>query len=68
MGIKVDEWGNVWDANDHEHKRPVQPHPELETAKQKCGCGEFFVFRARSPQGAFEWRCACDRVYPGLHH
>jgi hypothetical protein len=68
MGIKVDNWGNVWDEDDTERKRPAWPHPELEETKQRCPCGEAFVFRERRQDGEFEWRCACDKVFPGLHH
>lgn len=68
MGIKVDQWGNVWDAADTERTRPVQPHVELEPEKARCGCVEYYVYRTQNPQGDFEWKCACGKVYPGLHH
>lgn len=68
MGIKVDQWGNVWDEDDTERTKPAWPHPELETEKQKCGCAEFYVYRTTTPRQEFEWRCACGKTYPGLHH
>jgi hypothetical protein len=73
MGIKVDTWGNVWDEDDTEKLRPAWPHPELDEDKARCPCKEAYVFRVRKPGGDpmggdFEWRCACGKTFPGLHH
>lgn len=68
MGIKVDQWGNVWDDADAQRLRPAWPHPELDEDKARSPCCRSFVFRAQTPRGDFEWRCGCGRVFPGLHH
>jgi hypothetical protein len=68
MGIKVDQWGNVWDEDDDERKFPVWPHPELTSRKAKCPECSHFVFRTRLKNGEFEWRCGCGKTFPGLHH
>jgi|JI10StandDraft_1071094.scaffolds.fasta_scaffold2248058_1 hypothetical protein len=68
MGIKVDRWGNVWNEDDTEHLRPAWPHPELLASQARCPCVKEYVFRTQTPQGEFEWRCACGKVFPGLHH
>ncbi len=68
MDIKVDEWGNVWAADDTVRKHPVWPHPELEDHKARCPeCGHY-VWRDRGPDGSFLWRCGCGQTFPGLHH
>ena len=68
MGIKVDTWGNVWDEDDTERRHPLWPHPELTDDKASCpACGKF-VYRARTKDEGFEWRCGCGRTFPGLHH
>lgn len=68
MGIKVDEWGNVWDENDTERQRPVWPHPELEPDVARCPACKSYVFRTRERDGSFLWRCGCGKTFPGLHH
>ena len=68
MSIKVDEWGNVWNADDTVRTLPAWPHPELEEDKARCPTAGHYVYRTRESRGDFVWRCACGTTYPGLHH
>jgi hypothetical protein len=66
--FKVDEMGNCWAIDDTERLRPVRGHVELDADRARCPCAEAYVFRKQTQDDKFEWRCACGKVFPNLHH